>query len=275
MILFQISALAISIVYIFYWFFRDRKFEDFIVRYFTIAVASWICEETSIRVYHFYQYSQNWIFFLGHVPILVIVIWPLVIHSGWELASGLLQDKRTYIPLVVGCIVGIDASLIETISVKAGLWSWNGAGPFGVPLIGIFGWAYFAFFSALALERRKEGAGTVLKSLYVLVTCVAGTHAMIVATWWLFFRWNFVSLNSVFLTALAWIISMMLIYSIHRRRLGIHMDKRVLMMRVPPVLFFFVLYLKSRPDGLHTSYLTAFALPYIFLLYKLSRKRLL
>lgn len=150
--MFQIIAFCIVIIYLLYWFVREHDARSFFMKFAVISAASWIAEETSIRMYHFYQYSPDWILFLGHVPVLVILIWPLVIHSGWELASQLRAKNRRHVHLVAALIIWIDASLVETISVKAGFWSWNAVGVFGVPLIGIFGWLYFSILSILILR---------------------------------------------------------------------------------------------------------------------------
>ena len=42
---------------------------------------------------------------------------------------------------------------LEVVAVRAGLWQWSERGITGVPLIGIFGWAYFALGAAWGLER--------------------------------------------------------------------------------------------------------------------------
>ncbi len=165
MMIFQITALGFVVIYLLYWFFREDDPGVFLLKFITISAASWLVEETSILIYHFYQYSSDWYLFIGHVPVLVILVWPVLIHSGWELASQFFNQYKLYHHLVAALIVWIDASLIESVSVKAGLWSWNGAGLFEVPFIGIFGWAYFAFLSGFILRmnrERKAGAGKSL-----------------------------------------------------------------------------------------------------------------
>ena len=272
MIILQIAAFGITVMYVSYWLLRDGNAEDFIIRYVTISASGWLAEEFSIQAYSAYHYNPSWGFFIGHVPILIIMVWPLIIHSGWELASQLVHGNRKYLPMVIAGIVWIDASLIETISTKAGLWSWNGTGLFGVPLIGIFGWAYFAFFSILFIELTSKIRRLAGRMALIFISTVASTHILIITTWWLFFKWNYISLDSVLLTAMAWIVSIAMASYLLWKRLWVNFDKKILIVRMPPVLFFFILYLKGRPDGLHTTYLTAFAIPYILLLHKLSRE---
>ena len=228
-------------------------------------------EETSIRTYHFYQYSPDWNLFAGHVPILVILVWPVVIHSGWELASQLMKENKRHVHLVAALIIWIDASLIETISVKAGFWSWNAPGIFGVPLIGIFGWAYFSFLSILLLSLKRVRKAGIAKIFFILVITVCGTHVLIVATWWFIFRWILFPINTVFITALAWFITTLLIYLIHRKNLGINVDSKILLIRFPPAILFLVFYLKGSPDVFHTAYVLAFSFSYLFLICKISK----
>ena len=115
--IFQITAFFIVLIYLLHWFIREKDPSSFLLKFTAISAAGWVAEETSIRIYHIYQYSPDWILFLGHVPILVILIWPLVIHSGWELASQLMGKNKRYSHLVSALIIWIDASLVETISV--------------------------------------------------------------------------------------------------------------------------------------------------------------
>jgi len=269
--LFQITAFCIVFIYLLQWFVRENDPGSFFLKFTAISAASWIVEETSIRTYHFYQYSPDWNLFAGHVPILVILVWPVVIHSGWELAYQLMKENKRHVHLVAALIIWIDASLIETISVKAGFWSWNAPGIFGVPLIGIFGWAYFSFLSILLLSLKRVRKAGIAKIFFILVITVCGTHVLIVATWWFIFRWILFPINTVFITALAWFITTLLIYLIHRKNLGINVDSKILLIRFPPAILFLVFYLKGSPDVFHTAYVLAFSFSYLFLICKISK----
>lgn len=271
MLIFQTAALCIVIIYLLYWFVLEDDPGSFFLKFTAISIASWIAEETSIRAYYFYQYSPDWNLFLGHVPILVILIWPLVIHSGWELATRLMGEGKRHVHLAAALIILIDASLVETISVKAGFWSWNAPGIFGVPLIGIFGWVYFSILSTLILRLKRVRKAGIVRIFFMLIFTACGTHVLIVATWWLIFRWILFPLNPVFIAAMAWLISISVIYFIHQKNLGINMDGKTIIMRVPPVLLFFIVYLKGSTDAFHTAYAAAFCITYLFLIYKISK----
>ncbi len=85
-------------------------------------------------------------------------------------------------PLIVGAVVAFDASLVEVVAVRAGLWSWAEPGHLGVPLIGMLGWGYFAIGADAALGRGRR--------LAAVVAAPAAAHALIQLTWWGAFRWG-------------------------------------------------------------------------------------
>ncbi|MFH1489570.1 MAG: hypothetical protein ABII06_11765 [Pseudomonadota bacterium] len=273
MMMFQITAFGIVVIYLLQWFVREDDPGSFFLKFTAISAAGWMVEETAIRIYHFYQYSPDWDLFLGHVPILVVLVWPLVIHSGWELASRLMSGNKRHVHLAAAVIIGIDASLVETISVKAGLWSWNTGGIWGVPLIGIFGWVYFSLLSILILRLKRVRKAGIAKLFFMFILTVCSTHVLIVATWWLIFRWIPFPINPALTAAMAWFVSILLMYSVHRSNLGGNLDSKILILRVPPALLFFILYLKGSPEAFYTAYAVAFAFSYLFLLCKISTGR--
>ena len=153
--------------------------------YGALAVAAWVGEETCIAAYQHYAYSSAWHARLDLVPALVPLIWPLVILSArgvvTSLAPGITAARRA---ALVGALVIIDASLVEVIAVRAGLWTWAEGGHLGVPVVGIVGWGLFAAAAdaVLASGRRFRHASLV-------VLAPLATHALLVASWWAFFRW--------------------------------------------------------------------------------------
>jgi hypothetical protein len=151
-----------------------------------LALAGWIGEETCILAYRFYQYAPTWHLRLGEVPLLIATIWPAVVMSARAVARSLLPKTASsaMLALLTGALVVFDASLIEPIAVRAGLWSWNEPGLFVVPPIGILGWGFFAGAASYVLERTR-GA----KRFAVLAVAPVATHAMLVVTWWGLFRW--------------------------------------------------------------------------------------
>ncbi len=157
--------------------------------YALLAVAAWLGEESCVAIYHFYAYGPHWDARLFDVPVLVPLIWPLVILSARDVASGLFPRASRGAGLsraaLVGAIVAFDASMVEVVAVRAGLWSWAERGHFDVPVIGILGWGYFALGAELVLARAKGAA-----RLAVLVVAPLVAHALIQATWWGLFRWT-------------------------------------------------------------------------------------
>lgn len=192
-----------------------------------IAVTSWAAEETSILRYSFYGYPDTWWLKLDEVPLIVVLIWPLVILTADQVIRALFPGlSRIGHAFAISLMVFIDASLVETVAVASDLWSWVEGGYLGAPLIGLIGWAAYAFSIALVLPtpipkspsrvthapdcarpsptpssltarltRRLDHLAAILHSpspwLAYLVTCalsLAVTHALLVLTWWAFFR---------------------------------------------------------------------------------------
>src|SRR5579884_2326625 len=67
-----------------------------------LALAGFVGEDTVIRAYGFYHYSPDWAGFVDQVPVLIILIWPIVIDSAWQLARRLLTAGHPFVPLVGG-----------------------------------------------------------------------------------------------------------------------------------------------------------------------------
>lgn len=160
--------------------------------YGALALGGWLGEESCIRLYAFYGYAPTWRPFVLDVPLLVALIWPLVILSARDVAAAVAP--RWPRPLGAAAVVLWDASLVEVVAVRAGLWSWAEPGYLGVPLIGILGWAYFAGAAAAALGRaeaalaaERRGAAAAWLALGV-VAAPLFTHAAILASWWGLFR---------------------------------------------------------------------------------------
>lgn len=149
-----------------------------------IFVAAWIGEASSVAVYGFYSYSEAWWFRVGGVPLLVPLIWPMVILSGRAVIRRLWPRLESAAPLAVGAIVFFDAAMVEVVAVRCGLWAWTEPGYLGVPLIGVVGWAIFAFAVTLLL-RELAGRGRWL----LVLGAPALLHLLLYVSWWLYFRW--------------------------------------------------------------------------------------
>ena len=166
---------------------RARGARVVLREYAALAVAGFLAEQTSIEAYRFYAYAPGWHLHVGWVPILVPLIWPLVILSAREVASGLwpraaLEPRGAWArACVVAAVVVFDASLVEVVAVRARLWSWAEPGHLAVPVIGILGWGFFAFGAELALLRARPALCLLYGPL--------STHALVLASWWGGFRW--------------------------------------------------------------------------------------
>lgn len=157
--------------------------------YATLAVAGFVGEETSIRLYHHYAYASDWHARISNVPLLVPLIWPLVILSSRDVVRAMwprLDIRRT--ALLVVLFVTLDASLVEVVAVRAGFWSWAEPGHLGVPIIGVLGWAYFAGLAVFFMDERVV-LRPWLRPLVVIFTSVLLTHLLLAVTWWGALRW--------------------------------------------------------------------------------------
>lgn len=178
-----------------------------------IAVGAWLGEETSILRYRFYGYPDDWWLKLDEVPLLVVAIWPLVVLTADQVIRALWPGlSRVGHAAAIAAMVFVDASLVETVAVAADLWFWVEGGYLGAPLIGLVGWAAYAFSIALFLPaapgskaeasrlatwlggtsaRALAGGVTFQKMSALIVTLLvslAVTHALLVVCWWALFR---------------------------------------------------------------------------------------
>jgi hypothetical protein len=211
-------------------------------RFVALALASFAGEDTIIRAYRAYAYSSAWSVHLDRVPLVVVLVWPVVIDSARSLARVLARrggrsPTSLRVATIASCVVLADASLIEPIAVRAGLWRWTDPGVFGVPLVGIAGWAIFAGIAVYVLEAR-------LGSAAVVVLAPLGTHALVLASWFLLLRWTRGALPDVAAPLVAWVVSVALARAFRRGGGGGGEEgemRRCLVARAPGAAFFFVL----------------------------------
>lgn len=219
---------------------RRQPWRELAADYAALAVAGWIGEETCVAFYRYYRYADGWHARLHHVPALVPLIWPLVVLSARGVAAGLWPRAGGWRPLLVGLVVLWDASMVEVVAVRAGLWSWAEPGHLGVPLVGIVGWGYFAIGADWALSRGAR--------LLAVIVAPLTTHALILATWWAAFRWGLrrdLGLASV--AAVAAIGGLWLAAVIVARRKGGAMPLEVAVPRMIAAGLFFVLLVTTAP----------------------------
>ncbi|MFO0679145.1 MAG: carotenoid biosynthesis protein [Polyangiaceae bacterium] len=160
-----------------------------VLRYVAVAVAALLSEDSVIRAYGFYFYDRGWHVFLDKVPLLIVCIWPVVIDSAWQVAERIAKRESQPVPWIAALIVLVDASLIEPVAVKSGLWRWTEPGIFRVPPVGILGWALFTFaFVALSAPSPRTGgtdsAPAWKRTLLAVVLAPVATHAMLLLAWW-------------------------------------------------------------------------------------------
>lgn len=251
MLLLELTCAAIVACYV-----AARR--DAIPELALLAVAGFLGEDSVIRAYGFYFYSPRWHLFVDRVPLLIVLIWPVVIHSAWRLARTIAPTRAA---LLGAAIVLADASLIEPIAVHADLWRWTEPGLFAVPPIGIFGWAYFAGAAMYCLERHRAALAFVFAPLV--------THALLVITWWVAFRWLSRPLPAWPFVSAIWMCGALVGIVIFRHRVSRRVPATDLLLRAPGAIFFFVLlgvYGRDLPSLCAWS--LAFAPPYIALLIK-------
>ncbi|MCC7075221.1 MAG: carotenoid biosynthesis protein [Deltaproteobacteria bacterium] len=230
---------------------RDRR--GLVLRLLVVAAASWMGEESCIRLYGFYGYAKLWQLRLLDVPLAVVCIWPIVVQSALDLTRAVRTPRRA---LVAAALVTVDASLIEPISTRIGLWTWFHAGPFSVPVVGVLGWGCFALGVALVIERRP---------LWALVVAPAVTHLCLLAAWWGALRWLPPGEGELPWIALAALGSCAAAVLLWRRPPPVLV--RDVWLRAPAAGFFFALLaLFARDDLLLVAWALAFAPPWLVLL---------
>ena len=225
-----------------------------------VAVAAWVAEDSCIHLYGFYGYDASaWRVFVDRVPLLVLLIWPVVVTSAFDLARALRVDDRR-LPALLLLLVVVDAWFIEPIAVDAGLWSWTEPGPFHVPTIGVLGWGCFAFGVGLVVAR---GVPVVAALVVAPLVC----HALLLVLWWGAFRWLPDPPHRFVHPAAAWVIAVALVVAVVRARP--HGMRRLVWLRAPAAVFFFaLLWLHGRDDGDGPllAWSLAFAPPWLALL---------
>jgi hypothetical protein len=271
MLVLQLSCAAILALFVVVRVRRDPDPGRVLRRLALLAVASWIGEESCIHGYGYYFYSDEWSLRIDRVPLLIPLIWPIVILSAHDLARFVSRvnnrpPRAFVVPLLGAAIVLADASLIEPIAVASGLWTWTQPGLFAVPLIGIAGWSFFAGAAIAVFDRadRLAAAPPAAREALVLVVAPAATHALLLATWWLLFRWIQGPVAPWPVVALAWALSIALAVSAWRTGVRARIPPVFMWLRVPAAGFFFVLLaLHGRSLAPLVAYALAFAPPYL------------
>ncbi len=266
-----IELLCLAIVAIYLAAARRRLADPaaYLRRFLVLAAASWVAEDSCIRLYGFYQYSSGWYPFLDQVPLLIVLIWPVVILSALELARHLRRGagRPAGLALASGALVLGDASFIEPISVQAGLWSWNEPGFLGVPPIGVLGWALFATASlgVFAWNDRSESPRGSLDLVAIAFAPVA-THLALLAAWWGALRWLSAPIAPWLAAAASWLAALALTALSLRARARERIPVGAMTSRIPAAVFFLALLaIHGHANGALVLYALAFNPPYLSL----------
>jgi hypothetical protein len=265
--LLESAGILIGILFIFLYATESPRPARFVTRAALVSVSSWIAEESCIRLYRFYAYHPDWNLFVGEVPLLVIIIWPVIISSAMDLVSRFDWVLRRMSILAGAALVATDALFIEPLSAAAGLWQWRFPGIFGVPPVGILGWFFFALLTILLLENDRLQERRLPFSLLLLVFPVIGTHVLLLLAWWGVLRWINFPLPLTAVVGAVWCVSFLMVGAIHKKQICRRIKKRTLLMRLPAALFFFALLTFKAPDSLPLwIYSLAFVPPYVMIM---------
>jgi hypothetical protein len=272
MLVLELACAAIVIAYLAGALRRTDDRRGYLRRFAVLALASWLAEDSCIRLYGFYSYSPEWFPRIDRTPLLIVLIWPVVILSARELAGFLLRDRR-WLPLVGGLFVLCDASFMEPIAVRAGLWAWTQPGLFGVPPVGLLGWGYFAAACLLVFERVEARALRRGWEAVALLVAPAGTHLALLASWWGLFRWINAEVPGRAAAVVVWAAALLVVGASLRAGARRRVPLVALLSRVPAAVFFFVLLaLHARSQPALLAWGLAFAPPYLSLI-DLTRQR--
>ncbi|MEK7483329.1 MAG: hypothetical protein AABZ60_03250 [Planctomycetota bacterium] len=266
----ELACVSIVFFYLGVQLKRQEKPLEYLLQYFWFALTSWCGENTMIRAYHFYEYNPAWSLFLDQVPLPIVLIWPVVIHSAWQFVSSWSTEKK--LPYLVALMVWTDANLIEPISVQAGLWRWFAPGLFEVPPIGVLGWMYFAGLCIYWLKKFPIHKNA-LKSMFLGILWVVGmTHILLIVSWWGGLRWISVVIPVEIGVGIATFISIGTTIFFLTSTLARKSNRIQLLLRVPAALFFYILIFWAKPPLALMAYSFAFMPPYLVLTWKAFKK---
>jgi hypothetical protein len=145
-----------------------------------IGLSALLGEASCMALYQVYGYAPDWTLRVMGMPLLVACIWPAVVLSAEQVLRA-LGGRAT--PAAVAAMVFFDATLVEAVASRVGLWRWVEGGVFDVPLVGLVGWA--AFGGAASWVRSRTDSPWVRVAFPV-----AWTHLVILASWWGLLRWG-------------------------------------------------------------------------------------
>ena len=237
----------------------------FLVEAALIGVSAWLAEDLCIRWFGFYAYPEGWLLRLDRVPLMVGVIWPFVILSARDVVRSLLGPRLlppAGMAALAGLLICFDASLVEPVAVRAGLWAWSEPGVFAVPPIGIAGWGVFGAVCTLWLEVAGRTGRPWLRFLLPLVAPPLA-NGLLVVLWWGGLRWVLRGewpLAAVLCASLG--ASALFLFLARDHRASASLD--LMAPRAAGALLFFGL-LAARFDAGLAAYAASFAPPYLWI----------
>ena len=265
---FELLCLAIVAVWVALRLRREPDRPALLRRLALLAAASWVAEDSVIHAYGFYDYGGGWSVVADRMPVLVALIWPVVIQSAADLASGLGLSGRVRV-LVAAAIVLADASLIEPVAVQAGLWAWTQPGLFLVPPIGIVGWALFAAWALWLLDTPRIAGRGAQRALLVLVLPALLTHGCLLALWWGALRWLSGPVPPWPAVVAVWGVSALVTLRARTAAAPARLSRADLLVGAPAALvFFLLLLLHGRDEPALVAWAVAFAPPYLVLTWR-------
>jgi hypothetical protein len=123
--------------------------------YALVALAGWLAEESSMLLYGYYGYAEEWGVWLHRTPLAVVAIWPMVVLTSLAIVRRAGALPRVWLALLTAGLVVYDTLVMEPVATSLGLWWWRDGSYFGVPVLGLVGWGIFAAATALVLSSRR------------------------------------------------------------------------------------------------------------------------
>lgn len=217
-------------------------------------MAALLGEDSAIRLYGFYAYADGWHLFADQVPLMIPLIWVFVVLSARDVARALGGPLAP----VAFALIAFDAALIEPCSTWSGLWKWFEPGAFGVPFIGILGWACFGA-SALFWLARLPSRWRWLTVLLAPLTM----HALLLALWWGALRWvGRAEAPAAGLAIAAWLGAGLLVAGLFASGRTRAVPLVLILPRLGPAGFFGVLLATHSPPAALWVYAAAFVAPW-------------
>ena len=176
----ELPILAIVVAWVVIGWPAPARRRAVLLRMAALAVAGWLAEQSMIRAHGYYFYPPGLSLQLGHVPLVVVLAWPVVLEAAWNVARRVTSDPWARViatAVLVGCLAGV----WQPLAMHLHLVRWNASGPFGVPPIGMLGAAIFGGATArLVLDDEND---TPIGKLADVLAAVGATHVGVLASW--------------------------------------------------------------------------------------------